>query len=423
MRRSLLGTLSLIVLGTGPLAAQFVQHLPAGSLATRAESAAESARRNSENAPWKLGKLALDPRFSVRDLGYHENVFANAGETSAVNDFRGTVGAGLAAYLNLGSKSLASAFVTPEYSWWRDQDELSRFNTSWGVGWFGFFNNLTATARFTVKDQEQPLSDEVEAPVRIEEETGEIRAELSLSEAFGIVASATSTNYRHATGADSFVPGLVASSLDRDSETLSTGVILNLRTWKLGVGLESSEVDVLVDPEGRSSTGDSPFALVEYQSERIELELTALEREVEFANPALGREELKAGNARLRLRLTPATSLSLYGARSLALAALEADGYVVQDRFGASLTSELASRFEVTVLAETGESEFREPDPSDRRDALSVLGAVLLWKARPELGLRVSIREVTWDSNLDAFDRSQQYLGIDLVLGTGLFPW
>ena len=135
----------LATLSCLPLSAQFVQYVEPGSLGERTEDAAETAKQSAETARWNLGKIALDPRFSVRELGYYENVFASGEESSEVDDVRATVGAGLAAYLHAGSKSLFSVYLTPEYTYWQDQDDLSGLSTSWGAGWFGLFNNLLSS--------------------------------------------------------------------------------------------------------------------------------------------------------------------------------------------------------------------------------------------------------------------------------------
>ena len=417
------GLVVLALCGSIAAKAQFTQYTPVGALSVVTKTTAEGAKQSAETARWKLGKIALDPRFKLRDLGYYDNVFASANETMAVEDVRGTVGAGLAAFLNLGEKSIVTGYVAPEYSWWKDQDELSELTVNWGAGWFGLFNRLTTTANISLSEQERPLSEEIDAPARIEAQRQEFRAEISLTDAIGLVASFIATEIRNDTGIDPFVPNLSASTLDRDGETTSVGVTLSVRDWKFGAGVESSEVDLLVDLGGRSSSGDSPFAEVEYRAGRIDFHLTAIDRELEFVNPALSVEALTAGSGRLAFELAPTRRITLYGARSLAFAAVDINSVIVQERQGVSLSNKLGRQFELTLIAEAGESAFRDAAGVNRRDDLEVWGGSLLWKVRENLNLRFRVRDSTWDSDLAEFDRSQRSIGIDLDLGSGLFPW
>ena len=91
-----------------------------------------SLQQSLQSARWNLGRIALDPRFTIRELGYYQNVFATTGEVEQVDDYRGSVGAGLAAHVDLGAKSLLSAYATPEYTWWRERSELSSLTLNWG---------------------------------------------------------------------------------------------------------------------------------------------------------------------------------------------------------------------------------------------------------------------------------------------------
>ena len=423
MPRISLTAIALLGAIAAPAAAQFTQYTAPGDLARRTESKTEQAQRSAAEAPWQLGRVALDPRFSIRDIGYYENVFSSPDESQAVDDYRGTVGAGLAAYLGLGPKSLFSAYVTPEYSWWRDQSDLSELSVNYGVGWFASFNRLEVSASASLLERERPLSDEIGAPVRIETESREVRSELELAPSLVLIANAERREIRHARDVDALVPELNASSLDRDDERLSAALAFDFRKLRIGAGIETADVDFLVDPEGRSNKGDSPLVQLEFEGERFEFDLVAIDRRLDFENPELGRQELSLGSGRFGIEVGEQLTVTFYAARNVGFATFDEDGYLVNERGGGSIAGRFRQRYELTVFGEIGSSEFRETGGSDRVDDLEAFGAQLLVPVSEQLTLSLRISDTSWDSNLPAFDRSQRSFGVSLQLAQDLLPW
>ncbi len=424
MPRPVLVLLLLVAGAPLPSLAQFDQYTAPGSLASaQTKTRADQARESSESARWHLGRLALEPSVVVRDVGYFRNALATPDENSQVDDYRATLAAGLSAFQKLGSKSLFSAYVAPEYSWWRDQSELSSLNLNWGAGWFGYFNRLTIGANVGRTKRERPLSDELEAPLTIEQDRREVSAELVLTDAITVFGETTETETRHTTEVQRLIPGLMSQTLDRDSDTTRIGAVLEVRRWRIGAGVESTDIRLLIDPDGRSNSGDSPFALVRYDSESLDLDLSWVDRELEFDNPLLGRESLTDGYARVALDLSEGARISVYGARTLGLSVLATNSYLVNTRGGASLGLDVGRRARLTVFAEQGEADFRGPSLDPRTDDLDALGAQLDWRLTGDLELGLYFRDSTWDSSLDDFDRSQSSFGVNLEIGTDLFPW
>ena len=116
--------------------AQFVQYNPPGDFRSQAESTEVVFEREMAGARWRLGRLYASPWFAIRDLTYiKSDSTSNPG--SGEGDLSATLGAGLDAYLPLGSDFVLGGYVRPEYVWWRDNDARRRLNGANGVGLFG----------------------------------------------------------------------------------------------------------------------------------------------------------------------------------------------------------------------------------------------------------------------------------------------
>lgn len=419
MPRRLLVIAVLLALLSVPAGAQFKQYTAPGTLGLETEPTDELARKDASEARWKLGRLRLNPRFSLTGAGYYENVFSAPDDTEPADDFRATASAGLTAHINFGPKSLVSATVAPQYSWWRDRNELSELSVNYGAGWFGSFNRLQLGASTERYESERPLSDELEAPVRIETESSGLRADLSVTDFLTLVAGASVAEVRNSANVDSLVPGLDATSLDRDNERASAALALDIRRWRVALGFENTQVDFVVDPQGRSNSGEGPTAQVTYKGDRITLDLRNTDRRLDFENPALGRRTESVGTGTLSYRPSERTRFTAYADRSLGFAVFDQEGFLLSERFGVSLSNDLGRRFKLNVFAETGNAAFSGPSSEGRRDDLEAFGAVFEFAFSKNLALSLRASETAWDSNFPGFDRSQSSFGLGLSLAQG----
>lgn len=402
------------------------QYTAPGSLARWAESSAERARRAAEEAPWTLGKLRIEPRLNLYDVGYFDNVLAEPDGVEQTSDFRATIGAGLAAYLRLGSKTLLSGYVAPEYSWWRDLEELRQLNVNSGVALFGDLNRMQLAARATDTRREQPLSAEVEVPVLIAEESASFEVEFELRPRLLARASVGTAAIRVARDLEDERPDVAFAQLDRDVDTAQAQLVLATRAGlELGLGLRNIDTTFRNDPGGRSNSGTSPLLSLGFTGNRVEVKATLLITQLDYRNAELGSFESDTGLVLAAIELGSRGRLALYGARELVFGALAAESTLTDARFGFSLDQEIGRRLEASAFVEAGRLEFddRTGPNAGRRDDLDAFGLGLRLDLGARTALALTLSETTYDSNFSQFDRSATRLSLGFEFKDDLLPW
>jgi hypothetical protein len=427
MERSL--TLALLLLGLAgpsPISAQFTQYTVPGSLATQPATKAERVQKGAETAPWNLGPVRLDPRLSIRDLGYDSNVLASPETEEKTSDVHLTVGAGLAAYLNLGPKVYLSGFAAPEYYWWNVLEELRELNLNYGLGVFAFFNRLRLGIDGTSTERQRPLSSEIDSPVQILDQGGTLEMELEVGSALSLFGAASTKRLRHSRSPGDSAGDVDLSLLDRDVDLANVGLLIRGRgALSVGVGIEYSDTEFPNDPGGRSNSGTSPLLRLEIEGNRLEADARIVFRRLEFDNEELEDFDEATGNLLISSDLGRANRLALFGARNLVYGARDADTTIVEDRWGLSLTRTFTPRLDGSGFFELGSSGFEEVGglTPTRRDDLEAWGLALRFDLSSLSVLSFHYSLVQYDSNLDEFDRSSTRWGVGLVFKEDLLPW
>lgn len=410
-------------LTTLPTAAQYT---PPGSLAQPRVPAVERVEQGAEAAPWRLGPVRLEPRAWLRDVGWVDNVFAAPDDAPQESDLTATLGAGVVGYLRLGPKLLAAAFLLPEHVWWQDLSELESENMSFGAGVFGALNRLQLEAELRRDERQRLLSSELTVPVDVRQERAALRFDIDLRGPLSVFAAAAADELRHFGRAAAAIPGGRLDVLDRDEERAGVGVAYRRASaWRVGLGIEATDTRFPIDPAGRSSSGLGPLAEVTFTGDRLDADLVASYREIDFeAGEAGDRNEL-TGIGRVGWKASRRLRLDLYGERALIYSALSSDAFFLQDRIGLSVGSPWSRRLRARVFLETGSDDYAEVEAGlgVRRDDVTGLGGDLGLDLGRRLTLRAGMTRVEYDSNLPGFDRRVTVLRFGLEAGGEPDPW
>lgn len=421
-RVALLALLSLLV--ASRTSAQFTQYIAPGSLGTAPPDLEERLEKGAADARWRFGRLRVDPLLYLRELGYQDNVFGATDDEEKVSDYRAQVAAGLNAYLPLGPKAMFSAFITPEYSWWAERGDLDQFNLSAGTGLFGFFNRMTVSLDGRRIEQESILNAELSVPVTLEEERLSLGVEVELRRSLAVFAALRSSKFRNSGAAAEVLPELRLEELDRDFDSERAGLRLHLgENLALGVGLEESENDFLVDPGQRSSNGTSPFADLRLEGNRINAQLTVLETELDFADGSpLTSFNSTTGTGRVLVTSPRGFATALYASRNVVFSARETDSLYLENRLGLSVGRD-ERRLNWLVFLESGELDFRGGDNEQRIDDVTAYGVNVGLDLSDDLAVVLVFEETRFESNQPQFDRSSSGFGVRLAFRDNLFPF
>jgi len=387
-----------ILAANSPVAAQVRQYTPPGGAQDEAAGRKEALEKAVEEARWHAGPVRLDPAFWISDLAWVDRP-ADA-VSDAGSDLTARAGAGLRAYLPVGSKTTVAAYALPEYVWWQERAEERRVNQRFGLGTFTYFNRLAIAV--TAQRNEDFNYATGEVLQRYTSRNEKIAADIE------VPILRRLTIFAH--GEDLSVTSLVDSGddpqlasffddLDRDDTSYRGGVrYYPSEKLRIGAGVGHSESDFADGALDRSNSGD--FWYVEAGYERPKLLVDLLYQESQLAavdGSQFSDFDSSTGGLRIEWKPRETFGARLYGARQLAYSLLvdEASGYV-DERFGAGVDLALGWRLRLNVFGETGSHRF-QPGPGaagfDRVDDVESYGADIAVELPWQLKLRLGYQE------------------------------
>ena len=383
--------------------AQFVQYSPAGDFRGPAETREEAFTREMENARWRFGRLHVNPWLAIRDLTY---VKTTSTDESGANeaDVSATLGAGLDAYLPVGSGFVVGGYARPGYVWWRDNTDRNRVTGRAGLGLFGNFGRIGLEGAAERSESSQIFSREFEE--RVNQRWDEIAFELTidLGKRTAWFARAESRNFESIE--DDPLLGSDFDRLDRSETTLQTGFGVFVRDqFRLGLGVEDTEVDFdITGTFDRSNTGTGTFIELDYSGDRFSARGNLTDRTVEPTAPgSLATFDGQTGSLDVSLRPVGPVQLELSYRNNLSFSLATTSAFFESTISTAAVRVALGSRASLRGFYEAGELDFS--DPSNRLDDLTGGGVTLAFKLG-RAQFTISASETEYDSNLPNFDRT-----------------
>ncbi|MCA1734153.1 MAG: hypothetical protein LC732_11190, partial [Acidobacteria bacterium] len=231
------------------------------------------------DARYRLGPIRVQPTFVLRNLGYNDNVFGATDDDLAVDDWTATVGAGVQAWLPFGPKMVFGSTLRPEYTWYKDNDELSRMGGYYDVAAYGFFNRLRLEARALTEDTQTIVSSELQATTRRETAGFSGRAEVEIFRRLAVFAGADQRSFEHE---NPDIEGLDydVTRLDRDDSAMRAGVRYAWRSWfDVSAMVEKTETEFDLNPQLRDNESEAVLVGVHYDRPQFFVNLVGGQRD------------------------------------------------------------------------------------------------------------------------------------------------
>lgn len=356
--RIVLTTVALALALAGPAQAQFTQYFAPGSLGETEDPLRKQIEQAMERARWRLGPIRLEPWIGIRNIGYVDNVYGTS--SSPTSDFTVSAGAGLRAYLPVGSKIVLFARALPEYVWWKDLDNRRAWTGRYSAGGYVFFNRLTLEGYANRVEQQSYINAELETPITNRLDSAQVSLELRLLRRLSFVVSGSRSELRIDT--EDLDQGLAYwyEALERDEDVLRVGLRYTFsENFVITMGGQRSEADFTQPIYDRSNVGDGLYTTVSFTGKRFSLSLNGARYTVE---PKRGSQfttfESTAGQASLGYKLTDRVSWQLYGGRSLVYSITGTTGYYTDTRAGTGLSASVGRRISTRVHYEEGTFEY-----------------------------------------------------------------
>ena len=423
-KSSLLGLLAVLVASASP--AQFVQYTPPGDFRSPAQAREDVFRQRMDDAAWRFGKLLVDPWIGIRQLGYEDAVVDASGEE--VSDLSITMGAGLNAYLPVGSDWVWGAFILPEYSWWREVEERRRFNGRYGSGLFGNLGRLGLELSASRREEATVLSREIENRVNQRLDRAVVEGTVDIGK--GVLLFVNSSEARVRSLEDELFPRDV-SMLDRD-ETIHQGGVSFVfgRGVRAGVGYEVSEAIFTQSGSsfsGRSNSGDGVVFNLEYETPLLTLFADMARRSIEPEGPSqFSPFDGNTGELNLTWRLLGAVRAELFMRRDLAFSLQGDVSHLEDESLGAALRLSLGSSSSLRLLHEDGDVTFipvTGVEDVRRLDRRTTWGLEMNGRLE-NIALTLRGTRTEYESTLPEFTREYSRISLSLGFGgDGVVPW
>lgn len=393
-RRSALSSwlaLLLLLAAAVPAAAQYRE---AGSELQAPPNRKDQLEKAMADAPWHFGKARVAPWIGLRSIDYVRELDAQGRQRPG--DWTATGGAGLRAYLKLGTHAIAAAHAISEYSWWRKEQERNAPLGRYGLGLFGWGNRVEGelTAR---RDEDVTFlsSDQlVREPTR--HEALAASAQVRVLGSIAVFGGATSDRTRidATSGITAVDPALL---LDRDASLVRGGLRYLLRGNRgyIGAGAfsERTEFQSGVGDAASSNKGSSWYAETQVRGNHIDVNLQYDHRDLESDDSAFPGYSAADGRALISLHPGWRLQYQLYGSRQLQYSARTLGTYIEEEREGAGVNLAIG-RGHLQLFYETGGDDYF--GTAVRHEDVTARGAWLDFPIR-RINFRVGTRQTEFE--------------------------
>ena len=160
-----------------------------------------------------------------------------------------------------------------------------------------------------------------------------------------------------------------------------------------------------------------------YNRNRLTAYATYADLKLDFEDPDIPEARQTIGTALVSFRIRPDTTASVYATEGLAFTAISSTGIIETESRGLNLRQVFGRRLEASVFLQDGIQTFINSNTPGRVDDLEAYGFQIRFELTDNLTLTGQLREETWDSTFDEFDRPTSSVGFGIEFGGNLLPW
>lgn len=344
--------LTVVILALGDAAgAQFRQYTPPGGGEIGGEERKEALARAVEDARWHAGPLRLDPALWISDLSWVDS--PSAGVDS---DFTARAGAGVRAFLPVGSKTTFAGYALPEYIWWNEREDERRLNQRFGVGSFTYFNRLRLELSAERNEDFDFATSETFERVTTRQDRLLADVEVPVFRALAVYAGGEAVEFETLTEDEGLENRY--GDLDRDDRFWRGGLrYYPQEKFYVGAGVGATESTFAEETGDRSNSGDFWYAELGLERPKLSVKIDYREHELEAEDGSgFGSYEDSTGDAMVEWRPRESLAFRVYGDRSLVYSIAQSS--FVDERFGAGARVKLGWRLELDLYAESGTQDY-----------------------------------------------------------------
>lgn len=375
----------------------------------------DAIRHQSEESRFRFGPLRIQPRFTLSNAGYVDNVFGVSEDEEKVDDYTATVAAGVDALLPIGRKFFLRGVALPSYTWYADVVELRKFGGTYDGSALALFNRMSIEGTGSRSETVAPISSEEERSAVTNLDRAIARLEIDVLERLSLYGSYEAQERRYEETDVEDVTPVGAAGLDRDETAARAGIRYRFRphlSVTAGVEETTSEFVNRLDAPAIDYETTANFVGLTYDRPRFFLDLNAGQREGEPRGDSLAPPfDEVTGSYFLSLFLSPRLELQGFGERSVVPSVSPTSPYFLESRNGGALLVPIGSRVSVRFRGEWGNNAYPADVAPDgpvavpRDDEVTAYGGGLVIRLYRQVALNVDATRTEYDSNIDGYDR------------------
>lgn len=387
-----------------PLSAQISNLSQVGEVPESERSRQEDLEAALEVARWTFGNTKIDPFIGITDGGWIRDAFDQA-DRETVDDFTLTFAAGLSLFHQIGEDSTLALWALPEYVWWQDLEDRRRLNGRYGAGWYGYFSRLAL--EFEARREEQQLQTTPEVRELTSQRLDLLRAgtAIDLYKSLALTAEASSRDFESLIEVGELGAGSPFSRLDRQEDVLQVGLRMRLRdAIDVEVGVFDVDTEFSSPDRRLDNQGDGVYLAWLVEGDRITWDTRLEQRRLEVrVGAAVGSfpefDDLLGFSTLSFSSRSDRQTLGIYTRRGLFYALGSEFAYLLDDTIGGWWSSDLGSRLNLRLWAETAQLDYDSLVGVDaqRDDDVDRLGATLAIELPYRFDLLIGWQEQTVD--------------------------
>ena len=320
----------------------------------------EAVRQELEDSRYHLGPMRIRPLFSLRDLGYDNNVLGTS--TNQIADFHSTVGFGAHGILPLGSKMYFQGVALPEYTWYQKLTDRRNLGGNYGGSVIGLFNRMSLEAGADTFRGSTILNSEQESKVPGTRTHLFGRAELEILQRLSVYGSAESQRQRYSPVRDDQSEASPIRQLERNETAARGGVRYRFASYlDFSLGVEHTNTRFLAGGE-RDNRSDAVILGVHYDRPRSFINLSVGSRTGKADHPGVFPDySTTTGSYYASHDLSAPVAFDVYGHRGIGYSLTTTNAYYLETRNGAGVTVAVGRRLALRGFGEGGSNVYPLP--------------------------------------------------------------
>jgi hypothetical protein len=377
---------------------------------TRIIAPTEAIRQELEDSRYHLGPMRVRPLFSLRDVGYDNNVLGTS--VNQVADFHSTVGLGAHGVLPVGSKMYFQTVALPEYTWYQKLTDRRSLGGSYSGSLLGLFNRMSVEAGADSFRGPTVLNSEQQTSVPATRTHLFSRVEVEFLKRLSVYGSGESEQQRYSPVRDDPTEAAAILQLERNETAARGGLRYRFASWlDFSLGVEHTNTTFLTGTD-RDNHSDAVILGVRYDRPRSFINLSVGSRTGKADHPGVFPDySATTGSYYASHDLSAPVAFDVYGHRGIGYSITATNPYYLETRNGAGVTVAVGRRLALRGFGEGGSNAYPVPiavgsTSVKRMDSAVTAGGGVAFRLHRKVALSVLASNSRYTSNIAGNDRS-----------------